>query len=239
MSRTERFLAHHWRGVASLFAFVALFGIAAILWARIDSSDRRADQFAAEADLRGEAVSTLATDVRKLRTQLKAEGKTPVAPDPTVAVSDLPERAEVPVPIPGPKGDKGDKGDPGEPAPTMTPSPGPAGPSGQPGSDGADGQPGQPGPSGPPGPAGQDGQNGRNGTDGQDGEDGQPPAGWTWTDPQGVTYTCTPADGFDPEAPRYTCTASSEGSPEQEPDPGPQDPSALGMAALAPDRRRY
>ena len=103
MTRTERTIVQHWRGIATLCAIVALFGIAWATWHRIDASDRRADQLAAEADLRGTAVSTLAGDVRALREQVKAEGKTPVAPDPAKAVEDLPDRAEVPVPIPGPR----------------------------------------------------------------------------------------------------------------------------------------
>ncbi|MFF8840572.1 collagen-like protein [Streptomyces sp. NPDC015130] len=259
MSRTQRFLAARWRGVATLCALVALFGIAAVLWARVDSSDRRAAELAVEADLRGNAVATLATDVRKLRTQLKSDGKTPVAPDPTAAVDDLPDRSTVPVPIPGPKGDKGDKGDPGTNAPS--PSPGPSGPTGRPGTDGAPGQDGEDGadgsngidgatgpagpsgPAGPTGPAGApgkdgaDGSNGQDGTPGRDGTDGRPPAGWTYTDPQGVTYTCAPAPGFDPAAPRYTCTAPA-GLPETP--PGDQKRTVLReLAALAPDRRRY
>lgn len=252
MSRTERFLAARWRGLATLCALVALFGIAAILWARIDSADQKAADLAAEADLRGNAVATLATDVRKLRTQIKSDGKTPVAPDPTAAVDDLPDRSTVPVPIPGPKGDKGEKGDPGINAPS--PSPGPSGPAGRAGVDGTPGQngtdgaigpagpTGPAGPVGPAGPAGAPGENGapgaagQDGTDGKNGADGRPPAGWTYTDPQGVTYTCTPAAGFDPAAPRYTCTptAGLPGTP-----PGQQRRAVLReLAALAPDRRR-
>lgn len=239
MSRTERFLARRWRPTATLFAIIALFGIAAILWARQETVDREAQQLAAEADLRGNAVSTLATDVRKLRAQITADGKTPVAPDPSNAVDDLPDRAEVPVPIPGPqgeKGDKGDKGDPGKPAPTITPEPGA---SGRPGRDGEPGPAGPTGPSGQPGRAGvdgadgADGQDGRDGTDGQDGKNGQPPAGWTYTDPKGVTYTCTRVANFDPAAPRYECTPASEPDPDQP--PGNGGTSVLG---LAPDRRR-
>lgn len=265
MSRTERFLAARWRGIATLCALVSLFGIAAILWARIDSADQKAADLAAEADLRGNAVATLATDVRKLRSQLEADGKTPVAPDPTAAVDDLPDRSTVPVPIPGPKGDKGDKGDPGIDAPS--PSPGPSGPAGRPGINGApgrdgadgidgiDGVDGMVGPSGPPGPAGppgppgsrgepgepgkdgEDGSDGQDGAPGRDGTDGRPPAGWTYTDPQGVTYTCTPATGFDPAAPRYTCTPTTQ---DPAPPPGQQRRTAVReLAALAPDRRRF
>ncbi|MFF6903498.1 collagen-like protein [Streptomyces hydrogenans] len=249
MSRTERFLAARWRGLATLCALVALFGIAAILWARIDSADQKAADLAAEADLRGNAVATLATDVRRLRTQIKADGKTPIAPDPTAAVDDLPDRSTVPVPIPGPKGDKGEKGDPGINAPS--PSPGPSGPAGRPGvagtpgQNGADGATGPEGPAGPAGPAGpigpagaagKDGADGQAGAPGRDGADGRPPAGWTYTDPQGVTYTCAPVAGFDPAAPRYTCapTADAPGTP-----PGQQRRAVLReLAALAPDRRR-
>lgn len=236
MSRTEQVLARHWRAIATMTAVVALFGLGAILWARIDGADRKAERLATEADLRGSAVSTLATDVRKLRTQLKSEGKTPVAPDPTAAVDDLPDRAAVPVPIPGPKGatgDPGKTGPSGKPAPTITPSPGQSGAPGQPGQD-ATGVPGE------PGAPGQDGKDGSDGSNGVDGRDGQPPAGWTYTDPQGVTYDCDRADGFDPEAPRYTCTARQP-SGGQDPDPAPSSPSGSGLnlAGLVPDRRRY
>lgn len=236
MSRTEQVLARHWRAIATMTALVALFGLGAILWARVDGSDRKAEQLATEADLRGTAVSTLATDVRRLRTQLKSEGKTPVAPDPTAAVNDLPDRAAVPVPIPGPKGDKGDPGKPGKPAPTITPSPGKSGEPGSPGQPGSDAT-GAPGQNGKDGANGADGQPGRDGTDGQN---GQPPAGWTYTDPQGVTYDCERVADFDPDAPRYSCTARSSSSSGNEPSPSPKAPSSgLNLAGLAPDRRRY
>jgi hypothetical protein len=55
---------------------------------------------------------------------------------------------------------------------------------------------GSPGPSGPSGPAGQDGASG---------QPGSPPAGWSYTDPSGVTYTCVPDDAT--PAPNYTCSA--------------------------------
>ncbi|MFF8610805.1 collagen-like protein [Streptomyces sp. NPDC015346] len=247
MSRTERFLAARWRGLATLCALVALFGIASILWARMDVRDRAYDQLATEmdardraydelateADLRGNAVTTLATDVRKLRSQLESDGKTPVAPDPTAAVDDLPDRAAVPVPIPGvkgEKGEKGDKGDPGEPAPTPSP-----GATGRPGADGLPGRDGVDGKDGTPGQNGKDGRDGVDGTNGVDGKDGQPPAGWTYTDPQGVTYTCSPVADFDPAAPRYTCSPTSSPAPDQ---PGQQH-SSVTVLGLAPDRRRY
>lgn len=39
------------------------------------------------------------------------------------------------------------------------------------------------------------------------GSDGQPPSGWTVTQSDGSSYTCSRADGFDPAHPQYTCTA--------------------------------
>lgn len=208
-----------------------LTGAIAMAFIQIRSEEsRRADQLADEAALRGAAVSTLAGDVRALRVQVQAAGQSPVAPDPSTAVKDLPQRtsAPVPVPIPGPPGPKGDKGEPGpagSPAPAITPSPGPAGPSGPPGAAGKDGTDGMPG---------KDGAPGKDGTDGKDGAPGQPPAGWTFTDDGGTTYACTPADGFDPTNPRYTCSpSSSPTSPTPSPDgASPSSVSMLGVGML-------
>jgi hypothetical protein len=217
MTRTERTIVQHWRGIATLCAIVALFGIAWATWHRIDASDRRADQLAAEADLRGTAVSTLAGDVRALREQVKAEGKTPVAPDPAKAVEDLPDRAEVPVPIPGPPGPSGSPGASGAP-----------GKDGVAGSPGASGEPGAVGPTGSrgvqgePGPAGPQGEPGPAGSDGQDGVDGQ---------------TCP--DGYSLQAPSYDPDAlvcRRDGAP----DPGPGNGSGgSGLLGLDPRRTQY
>lgn len=218
MTRAERTIVLHWRGIATVCAIVALFGIAFILWHRIDVSDRNYAAAVEEADRRGDAVSTLAGDVRALREQVKAQGETPVAPDPTQAVEDLPERAEVPVPIPGPRGATGERGEPGE-----------AGASGAPGRDGVDGSPGEigatgpagpqgePGVAGPPGPAGQDG---RDGVDGRDGSDGQ-------TCPDGYSLQ---APSWDPDA--LVCRRD-EAPPPEEPGGGPQ------AAGLDPRRIQY
>jgi hypothetical protein len=200
-------------------ALLALTGAVILIWQRIDAESVRADQLAAEADLRGNAVSTLAGDVRALRQQVKAKGGTPVAPDPTKAVKNLPDRAAVPVPIPGPPGPKGDKGDPGQAAPTITPSPGASGASG---ASGADGVPGPQGPQGEPGVAGPQGEQG---PQGDRGETGPAPSGWTFTDGTGTTQECTPdGDG----STHYTCRATSGGST-----PTPQSRGLLGTAALA------
>ena len=219
MTRTERALSRHWRGLATLCAIVALAGVAVILWHRIDSSDRRADQLTAEADLRGTAVTTLATDVRQLRAQLQAAGKTPIAPDPSAAVDDLPDRAEVPVPIPGPPGQQGQDGKPG-----ATGKPGTAGESGAPGADGAAGRDGAAGPQGPPGPAGPAGPTGPQGEQGQPGEDGADgqacPDGYSWQAPD-----------YDPDA----LVCRKDGAPQ----PSPSKGGGLLSMGLDPNRRQY
>lgn len=222
MTRAERTIVQHWRGLATLCAIVALFGISWALWHRIDSSDRNYKAAVAEANRRGDAVSTLAGDVRALRAQVKAKGGTPVAPDPTKAVDNLPDRTEVPVPIPGPAGPAGSPGPSGAPgkngvdgSPGASGVPGVAGPSGPAGPAGAQGEQG---PAGPPGPAGQDGK------DGTDGRDGQ---------------TCP--DGYSLQAPDYDPDAlvcRKDGAPDPEPTDG-GGKSSLLSAGLDPQRRQY
>jgi outer membrane murein-binding lipoprotein Lpp len=221
--RSEGILTRRWRSLAVTAVLTVLAGAVVLVWLRIDAADQRAQQLASEANRRGTAVSTLAGDVRVLRAQIEARGDTPAAPDPERAVEDLPDRAEVPVPIPGPSGPPGEKGEKGEPGATVT---------GPPGKDGATvtgppgpavtGPPGPPGdsvtgPPGPPGPAGKDGTNGR---DGQDGKDGQ-------TCPDGYSLQ-PPAD--DPDA----LVCRRDGAPP--PDDDPPGPLAL---ALDPQRRQY
>jgi hypothetical protein len=222
MTRTERVLAHRWKPIALLAFLLFLTGAVLLVYVRVQSEATRADQLADEADLRGTAVSTLAGDVRALREQVKAKGGTPVAPDPSKAVKNLPDRAEVPVPIPGPPGPKGDKGDPGKAAPTITPSPGASGAPGSAGSNGATGPQGPQGVQGDPGVAGPQGEQG---PQGDRGEAGPPPSGWTYTDGTGATYDCTPdSDG----STHYTCRPTGSGST-----PSPQGRGLLGSAALA------
>lgn len=184
--------------------------------------DARRD-LATEANLRGAAVSTLAGDVRALREQVKAAGGTPVAPDPTKAVEDLPDRAEVPVPIPGPSGAKGEQGERGEPGATVT------GPPGEQGAQGAQGAQGVPGATvtGPPGPQGEPGQSvtgpsGPQGEQGPRGERGEPGPDC----PDGYSLQ-PPAD--DPDA--LVCRRDGAPDPSEEPS------SPLAMA-LDP-RRQY
>ncbi|UDM00095.1 collagen-like protein [Streptomyces longhuiensis] len=198
-------------------ALLVLSGALVLVWLRIDAESSARKEAIAEANLRGDAVTTLAEDVRILRKQVKAEGGTPAAPDPSRAVDNLPDRVGDPVLVPGPRGPQGA---PGKPAPTITPSPGPQGAPGAdstvPGPPGADST--VPGPSGPPGPVGQDGKDGTDGTDGTT----QCPDGYTWQ---------APAD--DPDA--LVCRKAGAPPPEQ---PAPEDtpPTAAG---LDPQRRQY
>lgn len=221
MTTTERLLYRRRRGLWIIAALLFLGGALAVAFLQINQAQERADQLAAEASLRGSAVSTLATDVRTLRSQIQARGGTPAAPDPARAVANLPDRAQVPVPIPGPAGPKGAKGDP---APTITPSPGPSGargaagigqvgPSGAPGTDGQS----VTGPAGPPGPAGADGKDGADGTDGHDGAAGHD------------AQTCP--DGYSLQAPAYDPDAlvcRRDGGPS----PSPSSPASQGVLGL-------
>lgn len=215
MTRTQSALyrARHLLWIVGALLFLG--GAIGLAFIQIDREARRADQLAAEADLRGTAVSTLAGDVRALRQQVKAAGKTPVAPDPTRAVEDLPDRAEVPVPIPGPAGPAGARGE--------------TGPTGAPGRDGKDGADSTvPGPSGAPGAdstvPGPSGPPGRDGQDGADGKDGQ-------TCPDGYSLQ---APSWDPDA--LVCRRTSAPQPSDEPGNSEQKPQSL---ALDPQRRQY
>lgn len=162
MTRTQRVLARRWRQLLLACILVALAGAAVVTWARIDRGDDRARQLAAEADRRGSVVTTLAGDVRTLREQIKAEGKTPAVPDPGRKVKDLRDRARVPVRVPGPRGPQGPEGAPGEA------EDGKDGRNGENGRDGV-GTPGQDGAdSTVPGPPGEPGKDGADGKDGKD-----------------------------------------------------------------------
>lgn len=229
MTRAERVLARRWKPIALLACLLALTGGFLLVYVRVQAEASRADQLADEADLRGQAVSTLASDVRVLRAQIQAKGGTPAAPDPSRAVDDLPARAEVPVPIPGPRGPQGRPGSPGPSG-----SPGAPGASGSPGKDGQDGSAGEPGsagatgpagpagPEGPAGPQGEPGPAGQDGKDGQDGQDGQ-------TCPDGYSLQ---APAWDPDA----LVCRKDGAPSPEPSNGN---TGLLSAGLDPSRRQY
>lgn len=222
MTRAERALARRWRPLLLVCVLVVLAGAVVLVWARVDRASDRAAQLAEEADLRGTAVSTLATDVRRLRAQITSDGATPDAPDPAKAVEDLPARAEVPVPIPGPPGPRGPMGVPGE-----------AGPSGSPG---PSGEPGAVGPSGPPGEPGEDGADGAQGPPGEQGPRG--PEG-----PRGPRGPAGPAcpDGYSLQAPSYDPQALVCRKDGASDDPSPSQGAALlGLVmAVDPARRLY
>lgn len=184
-------------------------------------------------------------DVALLTQQVENMGGTPVAgPQGETGAAGL-------IGPPGATGPAGPPGPSGKPAPTITPSPGPAGPPGPSGTPGADST--VPGPAGPagldgtPGADGQPGQDGSDGANGADGEDGAPPSEWTYTDQDGNTYRCVPADDFDPDNPRYRCTQTSTTAPDPEPSttptpsqqPPPSDtqPGLIHLGLLS-DRRR-
>lgn len=222
MTRTQSALYRARHGLWTLAAVLFVGGAAAVAWLLVDRAEL-ADRLEKEANLRGAAVSTLAGDVRALRAQVEGDGGVPVAPDPTQAVEDLPDRAEVPVPIPGPPGPKGD---PGADAPTITPSPGPPGAAGADGADGADST--VPGPQGPQGVPGADstvpGLRGERGEKGEPGEQG--PAGPAC--PDGYSLQ---APSWDPDA----LVCRRDGAPDPEPGNG----GGSGLVALDPTRRQY
>lgn len=231
MTRTEQALARRWRPIALVCWLVALSGAMVIMWGRLDAEAARADRTAAdavaEADRRGAAVSILAQDVRVLREQVEDGGETPAVPDPSEAVEDLEDRAQVPVPIPGPRGPAGEPGPTGE-----TGEDGKAGASGKDGQDGADGEQGpagEQGATGPAGPAGPQGEQGPAGPVGPQGEQG--PRGEAGRDGQ----SCP--DGYSLQKPpwdEYALVCREDGAPP--PDPDPSSPLAV---ALIPGRREY
>lgn len=230
MTRAEHTLARRWRSVLLVCTLVALSGAVLIIWSRIDHEAARAEQLAAEADRRGEAVSTLATDVRLLRAQVKEEGGTPAAPDPADAVDDLPARAEVPVPIPGPPGEQGPSGRPGRDGKNGNDGEaGTPGQDGEPGEAGEDDAPGAAGPQGEQGPQGEPGPRGEQGPQGEPGPRGeQGPAGPDC--PEGYNLQ---APSWDPDA--LVCRRDGAPNPDPSPSPSP-GPIAAG---LEPYRRQY
>lgn len=232
MTRTELVLYRNRRLLLLTAVLLVLGGGVALSLILIGREADARRELATEADLRGTAVSTLAGDVRALREQVLGEGEIPVAPDPTTAVEDLPDRAEVPVPIPGPRGADG--------------SPGPSGPPGKTGASGASGAPGAdstvpgpsgpagadstvPGPAGPAGPQGVQGEPGAMGPQGERGETGATGA----TGPSGASCE----DGYSWQTPSWDPDARvcrRDGAP----DPS-ESPSLSALPGLDPRRLQY
>lgn len=218
MTRTQAALAQRWRSIAVAAVLLVLSGAVVLVWLRIAAEAERGDQLAAEAEARGDAVSTLADDVRILRAQIRAAGETPAAPAPEAAVDDLPTREEVPVPIPGPRGPAGRQGEPG--------ADGAAGVDGEDGVPGQDGAPGPAGPQGDPGPQGPAGEPGPAGPPGEQGPRGdRGPAGPTCPDDYSLQ-----APSWDPDA--LVCRRTGAPPPQ---DPPVTAPNQLGLPA---ERRR-
>ncbi|MFH9208999.1 collagen-like protein [Streptomyces albidoflavus] len=193
---------------------LVLSGAVLLVWLRIDAEAQRADRLGAEATRRGTAVTTLAEDVRVLREQVKAEGATPAAPDPSRAVKGLPDRVES---VPGAPGRPGESGVPGRPGKDgVDGRNGTDGKRGEDGVDGPAGSNGSDGSAGEPGPPGADGKDGRDGKDGADGRDGQ---------------TCP--NGYALQAPSWDSDAlvcRKDGAPDPNPPSAPA-PSVLGLPA--------
>lgn len=219
-------------GVAglSLAAFIAL-----VLHSVQASNARLADGQEAQATV----IARLSAGLDTTRQQLQQHGVTPSAPPAQSIVGGVPGVPGTPGAQgePGSPGVKGDKGDPGVAA---SPIPGPTGPPGQPGADstvpGPQGAPGAdstvPGPKGDqgnPGVAGQDGKDGRDGTD------GKPPSGWSWTDPAGVSYSCTMDD---PAGPHYACAPDPVVTPTSPASPARSGLLGVGLLAGTATYRR-
>ncbi|TXS55243.1 collagen-like protein [Streptomyces sp. t39] len=216
--RRPQLLARQWRTLALSAVLLVLSGAVVLVWLRIDGEAEQRRQAVAEANRRGDAVSTLAGDVRVLRAQILGTGETPRAPAPEDAVDDLADRETVPVPIPGPAGPAGPRGEQGVPGAEGSPGPSGVGSPGPSGADGAAGEAGPPGPQGEPGPAGPAGPPGAAGEPGRDGQ----------TCPAGYSLQPLPSD---PDS--LACRRTGAPSPS----PSPTGPSAV--LGLDPTRRQY
>lgn len=216
-------------GVAglSLAAFVAL-----VLHSVQASNARLADGQEAQATV----IARLSAGLDTTRQQLQQHGVTPSAPPAQSIVGGVPGVPGTPGAQgePGSPGVKGDKGDPGVAA---SPIPGPSGPPGQPGADstvpGPQGAPGAD--STVPGPKGDQGAQGVAGKDGRDGTDGKPPSGWSWTDPAGVSYSCTMDD---PAGPHYACAPDPVVTPTSPASPARSGLLGIGLLAGTATYRR-
>lgn len=195
----------------SLLLLCGALGIALLLyllWGR-HADDRRIENLQTRQSAAASQVALLASAEASARAQLLAHGITPSVGPPQEIIRE----------VAGPAGSPGAPGASGAPG-----SPGPSGAAGSPGPPGADGQPGAQGDPGPAGADGQPGATGPSGPPGPQGPSGAAPAGWSWSDPNGRTYTCAP-DQQQP-APHYTCAlAASPTSTPPPTSPAPNPPS--------------
>lgn len=190
----------------SLLLLCGLIGIALLLfllWGR-HTDDQRLQDVQAQQSADASRVALLYSAEASARAQLLAHGISPSVAPPQEIIREV----SGPAGSPGTNGANGAPGSPGAQGPQgAAGSPGPSGASGQPGAPGSPGPAGAAGPQGDPGPAGPQGPAGAAGPAGPQGAPGSPPAGWSWSDPSGNTYTCAP-DQQQP-APHYTCTLAS------------------------------
>lgn len=178
---------------------IGLTATSAAIWSSHMNDAEQTRQIAALQSQNGD----LARGAVALADQVKQLGGTPVVqpPSPGAAGRDG---------IDGRSGAPGKDGAPGAPGKDGTSPPCLTEPPQCRGANGVDGA----GATGAPGKDGRDGKDGAPGKDGmpgKDGRDGAPPAGWTWTDGDGRTQSCT-RDGGTDEAPHYGCTAEPPSS---------------------------
>lgn len=172
-------------------------------------------------DARAREAALMAEDVRSLREQVSDLGGKPIVPAPEERLGDGTALVPSVITSRGPAGRDGTDGTDGRDGvdgargaigPVGLPGPGgPPGANGTEGAPGLGGLGGPGGPAGPPGPAGADGAAGAAGpagpagAPGVDGAPGEPPVRWTYSDPDGGTFTCARVEPFDPFVPVYTC----------------------------------
>lgn len=189
---------------------IAALLVIAVAWGAVAAGSGKEDAEAQRDSAVGQVVS-LADQIQDECAAGRLAG--PICSDAARAKADPvpgprgPAGDEGPAGPPGPPGPRGSDGDPGPPG--LTGPPGPQGDPGEAGTDGAPGADGSPGdsitgPTGPAGPPGPVGPPGPAGPSGPAGGNGSPPAAWTFTDADGVTYTCTRSNSDD-TAPTYSC----------------------------------
>lgn len=190
----------------ALLLLCGVIGIALLvflLWGR-HTDNRRIDALQSGQSVDASRIALLASAEASARAQLLAHGISPSVAPPQEIIREVSGPA-------GEPGVAGASGAPGAPGAAGQPgSPGPSGASGAPGAPGSAGPAGAAGPQGDPGAAGPQGPAGAPGPPGASGAPGSPPAGWSWTDPSGNTYTCAP-DQQQP-SPHYTCALATSPS---------------------------
>jgi hypothetical protein len=202
--------------VVTAIAVIGLLGAMAFLMAAVDRQDGQ--------------LAQLSTNNDALRSQVKSQGETPVAPPAKTVTGKTGSDGEI-----GLTGAAGRPPTAGEvqeqvaaycgvrldcrgKAGAASILPGPAGPIGPastvPGVAGADGSDGAPGTTGTVGAAGSPGTPGADGADGAPGAasttpgpTGEAPVSWTFTDTTDTQHECTRTEPYDPAAPTYSCAA--------------------------------